>query len=304
MNLPPDSPLHALDRVLRSIQAVRNGRAVFVLLAAFAVAGLLLAMANSALARDAASLAAVLYGGLAFTVAFYGANAAGLLVMDEACGRPPRPVPAAVLDALGSAHRVLVVLALAGLAGAAVFALLAGLVWLCRLPGLGPWLFGLVLPAAVVVAGSTLLAAGTVLGPLAAPSVWAGHGIRSTLAFLQRQLRQRLIFTALLAVSVSAVAAAVAALSTFVVVAGGQVVAALAVVLLQVDLPAQQLMAGLFGRGLRTLGAAGAPAATQAYGQAALVGGGVVFALALVLPGVVYLRGLCAAYLALEDADR
>jgi hypothetical protein len=62
-------------------------------------------------------------------------------------------------------------------------------------------------------------------------------------------------------------------------------------------------MAGLFGHGLRSLGAAGAPAAQNAYGAAALIGGGVVFALALVLPGVVYLRGMCSAFLALEEAD-
>jgi hypothetical protein len=95
----------------------------------------------------------------------------------------------------------------------------------------------------------------------------------------------------------------VGALVTFAVLAGGRLVAALAVLIVQVELPPQQLMAGLFGYGLRTLGAAGAPAAQDAYGQAALVGGGVVFALALVLPGVVYLRGMCSAFLALEHAD-
>ncbi|MEO6031103.1 MAG: hypothetical protein ABIP61_04220, partial [Burkholderiaceae bacterium] len=57
------------------------------------------------------------------------------------------------------------------------------------------------------------------------------------------------------------------------------------------------LMAGLFGYGLRSLGAAGAPQASG-HAAAALIGGGVVFALALLLPGLVYLRGTCAVYLA------
>lgn len=300
MSVPADRPLDALNRVLGSIQAVRNGRAVFVLLAAFAAAGLLLAMAESALAREAGTLA-ILEAGLAFTVAFYGANAAGLLVMDEARGRNPRDVATAVVDALVSAHRLLLVLLFAGLAGCAVFVLVALLVWLCRLPAVGPWLFTLVVPVGVVLGGLTVLAAVAVLGPLAAPAVWSGRTVRQTLHFLRRQVQHRLVFAALLAAAVSGVAAAVAALVTFAVAAGGRAVSALAVVILQVDLPPQQLMAGLFGRGLRTLGAAGAPAAQDAYGQAALVGGGLVFALALVLPGVVYLRGLCAAYLALDD---
>jgi hypothetical protein len=55
-------------------------------------------------------------------------------------------------------------------------------------------------------------------------------------------------------------------------------------------------MAGLFGRG-----AAGALASPHA--AAALVGEGFVFALALVLPGLVYLRATCAVYLAMcEDS--
>jgi hypothetical protein len=37
-------------------------------------------------------------------------------------------------------------------------------------------------------------------------------------------------------------------------------------------------------------------------GMAALIGGGVGFAVALVLPTLVYLRGCCAVYLALQDA--
>ena len=304
MTVPDDRPLDALNRVLGSLQAVRNGRAVFVLLAAFAGAGLLLAMASSALARGGGTAWAVLYAGLAFTVAFYGGNAAGLLVMDEAQGRRPREVTRAVLDALATAHRLLVVLLATGAFGLALLTGLAGLVWLCRLPAVGPWLFMLVVPVAVIAAGGLLLAAVAVAGPVAAPAVWSGRDIRQTLRFLLRQVRQRLVFAALLAAAVSGVAAAVAALVTFAVVAGGRVLSVLAVLILQVDLPAQQLMAGLFGRGLRTLGAAGAPVAQDAYGQAALVGGGLVFALALVLPGVVYLRGLCAAYLALEDADR
>ena len=40
---------------------------------------------------------------------------------------------------------------------------------------------------------------------------------------------------------------------------------------------------------------------TQDHAAAALVGGGVVFALALLLPGLVYLRGTCAVYLAMTE---
>jgi hypothetical protein len=117
-------------------------------------------------------------------------------------------------------------------------------------------------------------------------------------------VRRRLVFVALLSAAVGALAALVGALTTFVVVSGGRVVAALAVLAAGVDVPPRLLMAGLFGHGLRSLGAAGAPIAASPHAQAALVGGGVVFVVALVLPALVYLRGNCAVFLALEERER
>jgi hypothetical protein len=113
-------------------------------------------------------------------------------------------------------------------------------------------------------------------------------------------VRERLLFAALLTAALGVLTAAVAALASFVVLTGGRAIAALAVLVTGIEVPPQQLMAGLFGFGLRSLGAAGAPVAQTPHGAAALVGGGMVFVLALVLPALVYLRGVCALYLALE----
>jgi hypothetical protein len=116
-------------------------------------------------------------------------------------------------------------------------------------------------------------------------------------------VRQRLLTVALLMSAVSLLTGAVGALVTFAVMMGGRVIAVLGVTVVGVDVPAQQLMAGLFGYGLRSLGAAGAPTGSTGHAAAALVGGGVVFALALVLPGLVYLRGTCSVYLAMRNSS-
>jgi hypothetical protein len=191
----------------------------------------------------------------------------------------------------------------AGVAGCVLIGALLLLLWLCRLPVVGTWLFGLAVPLGVLGVGALVLAGTAVVAPLAAPAVWHGLGVRATLAFLQRQVRQRLLFAALLNAAVGLMAAAVAALVSAAVLTGGRAVAALAVLVTGVDVPPQQLLAGLFGYGLRTLGPAGAPVAQDAYGAAALIGGGLVFALALVLPAVVTLRGTCSVFLALQEAD-
>jgi hypothetical protein len=157
-------------------------------------------------------------------------------------------------------------------------------------------------PLGVVGVGVALLSLAAVVVPLAAPAVWAGTSVIGVVRQLFHWVRQRLVTVALLMAAVSLLAGAVGALVTFAVVAGGRVIALLGVTVVGVDVPPQQLMAGLFGYGLRSLGAAGAPTGSAGHAAAALVGGGVVFALALVLPGLVYLRGTCAVYLAMRGS--
>jgi len=296
--------LHALGAILASVDALRNLRALYVLLATFAASGLLMSMARSALARESGWLAAgeIAAGGF---VAFYGANAAGILLMDQARGEPVREVGDALRAAAATAHRVLVILL--GIAGAV--ALLGGtlvaLLWLSRtqVSGavLGPALFGLVVPVGAVVTGVVLLALVAVVVPLAAPGVWAGRAALPLLRQLVNWARYRLLTVALLMGAVSLLSGGVGALTTFVLAAGGRVVAQLAVVVVGVEVPVQQLMAGLFGYGVRSLGTVGTPVDAAGHVAAALIGGGVVFPLAMVLPGLVYLRGACTVYLALED---
>ena len=303
---PTAAPLDALDtlgRLLASIDAVRNLRALALLLGTFAAAGLLLAMTEAALARGAAWWGP-LEAGAALTVAFYGGNAAGLLIMDQARGVAVREVGDALRDALATAHRLILALLLLLAPAVAISGALVGLLWLCRTsvagPLLGPILFGLAVPVSVLAFGWLLLALVAVVVPLAAPAVWAGGDAVGVARELLGLVRRRLLTVALLMAGVGLLAGAVGALTSFVVMGGGRIVAELGVAVVGIEVPAQQLMAGLFGYGLRSLGAAGAPVAASGHGAAALIGGGVVFALALVLPGLVYLRGACAVYLALR----
>ena len=64
---------------------MRDGRIWYVLLSTFAASGLLLAMAQSAFAKEQNAWGAV-QGGLALFTAFYGVNAAGWLTMQSARG--------------------------------------------------------------------------------------------------------------------------------------------------------------------------------------------------------------------------
>lgn len=296
--------LSALNRVLRSVDAVRNTRALFMLLGTFAVAGIFVAMAESALARDAGWWGPI-EAGVALFVAFYGGNAAGILVMDDALGHRVREVPDALRAALATAHRLLIALLIVFSVYALAAGALLGLLWLSRLavsgPVLGPILFGFAVPVGVLTVGLGVLSLMAVVVPLAAPAVWSGAGVLRVVRNLFALVRQRLLTVVLLMAAVSLLTAGMGAIATGIVSVGGRVIAELGVRVVGVDVPAQQLTAGLFGYGLRSLGAAGAPTGSTGHVAAALVGGGVVFALALLLPGLVYLRGTCAVYLAMMD---
>jgi len=296
------SLLPALARVLSSIDAPRNLRALYALLTGFCVAGLLLAMARSALARDQ-SLLSALWLGLALAVAFFGVNATGLMLMDQARGQPVRDPQDALSDALRSGHRVLLsLLACVALAGFFVL-LLAGLLWATRLPVVGAPLLAVVLPAGVLLLGGITFVLVVLVGPLAGPAVWMGLRSGGVLRFLRARLRHGLPETALLMATVYLLVALTTAAVSFVVVSGSQLLAGLAILGAGVELPARQLLAGVMGLGPRSFGASGLPMQGGDLGLAALVGGGVVFALALVLPTLVWLRGCCAVYLAVTEAQ-
>ena len=296
----PYGPLTALGAVLKSVESVRNAPALYLLLLSLALAGLLLTQAQGALAHAAPGLAALPVVG-AVLIVFYGSNAAGLAVMDEAQGRTPRHPLDALQDALRLAHRLAGVALVALLCAAAVVALLLALLWATRLPWIGASLLSLVVALGVPLMGGVALVMVTLVGPIAAPAVWSGLTLRQTLAMVLRQMRRRFAHAVLLSAAVSLLSAAVAGLVSFVVLTGGRALLGLVALATDIELPPDALMAALFGIGLRV--PVGAPPLSPAL-SAALSGAGVVFALGLVLPGVVYLRGLCALFLELQAIDR
>ncbi|MDT7833772.1 hypothetical protein [Aquabacterium sp. OR-4] len=296
---PGSGSLRALDAVLQSVESVRNGGALYLLLLSFALAGWLLVSAQRLLGGESwwpgGALAAA-----AFLVVLYGSTAAGLVLMDEALGRVPRHPLDALRAAPAPAHRLLAVVLTVLLLAAVLLVATAGLLWLARLPGVGAAWLGLLVPVVVPVLGLVALVMVTLVGPIAAPAAWFGLRWRQILALLMRQLQVRPVHAVLLSAAVSLLSAAVAGLISFMVLAGGRAFAALAAGLLGLPLAVPPFLSALFGMGLRVApGAAPLPEHTSA----AITGAGLVFALGLVVPGAVYLRGLCELFLALRGAD-
>jgi hypothetical protein len=291
----------ALARVLASVEAVRDGQAWYLLLTVFASGGVLVAAAESAFSGSR-WIEASIEAGAAFFVVFYGSNAAGIWSMQRLRGESGHDILDAVHVSLQRAHRLIFMVLIFALAAAAAGALLWALLWLCKLRYLGPLLYAVVVPVAVVSVGLAALAGMVVVVPLAAPAVWAGDSTWQGVRVLCAIARQRLVMVAMLVAAISLVTGLTGAMASFVVMLGGSVVAQLSVWITGVHVPAGLLMAGLFGHGLRSVDSRQIPPEALHHTFAALAGGGVVFALAVVLPGLVYLRGVSSVYLSLRDS--
>jgi MFS family permease len=282
--------------LLDSIDAMRNGRAVVLVLATFAIAASVAALAVSFAPTTPGLM--LLFALLAVAVAFYGANAAGMMMMDEANGHPSRPIGAAVMSSIARSHRlILVLLIVAGiyLLGILTFTLL---LFICKMPGIGPVLYTVVFPVSVILSGIAILAVPTVIFPLSAPAVWNGATAMGGVSQLIGVTRNRLPLIVLLMFGVGLIAWVVAGLIGLILLGGTFFMGLLSTAVLGSD------AAGLQGITSGLLSGGGLGGSIADYATATMVGGGIVYAAALTLPGLVYLRGASAVYLrAIEGLD-
>lgn len=301
-----------LQALLHSLTALRHRQALSVLLFTLCLTGLTLGSVEQALAGDRLG-AALAWGLLAFGSLFYGINAAGWLLMRDAqaalrpaAGAGEAPDAADALDALraalGQAHRTLAVLLVSLWPALLLLALVLLGLWAARLPWVGPLLLAVAAPLAVLGAGALAWLVFAIVAPLAGPAVWSGAGVREAAAWLRRQAWERLLSASLMKLALMALVAGVGA-----ILSAGLLLGARALTLLAwasgLPVPPQQMLAHLFGYTLKALGQAGVPVTANAQAAALSAGGGVLVALLLVLPMLVYLRGCCSIYLALRARD-
>lgn len=277
--------------LLDSIDAMRNWRAVVLMLITLVAAGMVMGLGTLLAGVSYAFVA--LFALAAYAVVFYGANAVGMMLMDEAQGQPSRPIVDAVLHSLATSHRLLLVYVSIGVLYLAGVLALAVILVVCKIPLLGPLLYTVVFPVAVVLSGVALFALPTVVFPLSAPSVWAGATTRECVSQLIAIARRRLMLVVVLMLAVAFLAGMVALLIGTILFAGVAVTAGVSAPIL--GNLASMAMGGMGNFGM---GSAGAHAAAAGFG------GGVLFAAAFTLPGLVYLRGASTVYLrALDGLD-
>ena len=288
--LPAGISASAFSSLFQAVNGLRNRTALGALVGCTVVgvlvAGLLMAMSG------ALGLLAGLLASAVFVIAIgTGVNAAGLLHMDSARGVAPRGMVDALVYGLMCIPK-LIVLGLALVAvEIAVFIVLAIVLFICRIPFLGPLLFTVVFPVSVVIAGITVCGLFLCL-VLSLPAIWQGATITRALAQTLTIARTRLIEAVLLLVFVAFLAFAVA-----MVVFG----------VLGVGLgPTLGLSASIVGGGMEGMGSVlglmqGGGSGASGQVLAGFIGSAVLWAVATSLVNQVSLLGLCLVYLRVTE---
>ncbi len=277
--------------LLRATEALRNWQAVGVLIATALGAGLLLFLGTMLAARLDTLLLSGLAGFLALLFFPVGLSAAGLLLMDQARGLPVRSLRAALLGGGPAALRILAV-ALAGLALVLLFYVLMALVlFLCKLPFLGPLLYGLSLPLLVLMAGMLFFSLYVALS-MAGPVVWSGADIRGAVAMLWQIATQRLVELLISMLLLSLLLALVGGVLGSILGVGYSFVLGMSVPILGNQVASA--FGGMWGMGMPGAGLGGGMAYMMAAGFGSLVifalVGGALLAMAVMGLNLIYLR--------------
>ncbi|HZW12950.1 MAG TPA: zinc ribbon domain-containing protein [Noviherbaspirillum sp.] len=275
--------MSGLDSLLAATDAFKNVRAIM-LLGLTLVAATLVGGVFSAIAAKTFSF---WLGGLgfllAFVVFFYGLNAVGIIIMRDAQGEASGTMMDAVLLSLFTSHRLLGVAVLEFLIMLAVVLAIAVVLFVCKIPVLGPVLFTVVFPLSAILLGLLVFSLFYVMLPLAGPAVWAGCTVFQVIARLNVIARKKLVPVILNQLILLFITTFSASIIFFVVMTGVMFTSSLS--------------AGIIGFGDLDLHSLMNMSGRSGHMVAGGIGGGLLFAVAAVIPMLILMKGTCIIYL-------
>lgn len=281
-----------LTDLLRSLDALKNSKAIVLLMASFAIS-LLLAGAGAASGSAAFFVLCAL---LAFITIFVGCSAAGVVLMDVTREKaPPSYGDAVVLGGFVSLKLIVGVLGLI-VALAGVHLVIAALLYLCKIPGIGPVLYAVLLPVMLIFTALVYLGAGACFW-LLAPALWEGNtlGVAFTRVYAigsQRPIQFIIAWLAALLLLGFVFVTIFGVLATATLGVGGLSAAILGA---GISMPGFNPMEMFGGMGRSAWGGGGG------YVIAGVFGGALAWAVAFAAYGAVALMAMCVMYIGLGE---
>ncbi|MCB1956544.1 MAG: zinc ribbon domain-containing protein [Rhodocyclaceae bacterium] len=288
-----DLPMFSAGRyaaVVRALEGVRNRQALTVMLAGFLLVAILIGLGSGLAAWAGSPLLAVVVNLLAAILAASIVNAAGLALMDAARDQSERGFIQLIARGGSCFARFLAIVVLALVSFGLYLLLAAALLWLCKLPFLGPVLLTILVPALVLGAALLLLVL-TVAVSMLAPSLWAGNSIRAAVRELLDIAGHRPLEVLVSMILLGILIGLIGSVASLFILAGSTTVGGLAAGILAAPMGE---LGGLDGSAL--------PIPNPALAVAGSIGFMLVFALLSGVLGVIQMNGLCHIYLQAREA--
>lgn len=286
--------MSGLDSLMAAADAFKNVRAILLLGLTLVTA----ALVAGVFSMIAAKTFSFWIGGLGFLIAavvfFYGINAVGIMLMRDAQGQPSGSMMDAVLLSLFSSHRLLGVAVLEFLIILAAVVVVAVVLFICKIPVLGPVLFTVVFPLSAIILGLLVFSLFYVMLPLAGPAVWAGCTVFQVIARLNVIARRKLVPVILNQFILLFITGFSASLIFFVVMTGIMLTTSLSAGIIDIGSFGMESLMGM-GGGYGGLGGYGSSGSGHMIAGA--IGGGLLFAVAAVIPMLIQMKGTCIIYL-------
>lgn len=289
--------------LLRATEAITNWRALAMTFLAGIASFLCVAFAGWLM--KSSIIVGGIFGIITFGVWLIGYSSVGILLMRRAQGRDIGLLDA-LMQATFTVHRLLGVAVLLFLIflGVALAALL--ILFVCKIPGLGAFLYSLALPILTVVVGMTMAGMFYVAFPLAAPAVWEGNTTVETVARLIGIVRSRLLMVITRLVLLALLVGFLSGVVFFVLFSGYSTTMALsAAVGISPMNGLSSVLSFLPGMGMGMGGADyGYQAIDTAYLGAFGFATGLLITVGSIIPFLTFINGNCLVYLqAVEGLD-
>lgn len=315
MSVATSDQYRHVGSLLSALDAVRNFRALLMM-----ALTLIAAVGAFMLFKSFNAGWAVLTGLLlALAILFYGMSAVGIMLMHKAQTGETISIMDSIVRSLAISHRLIAVGLLALVVFLAMMLVVALLLVVCKIPGLGAFLYFFVLPFSILLLGLTYAAFIFVVVPMAGPAVWRGEKIFDVLSQLFAIIRQRLSMTVVLLIFLGILVFVTAIVLTIIYWSGLLFSGGLSAKVLGQSLggglmgmvgPMMGGMGGVGGMGggfdgydpYGGMGGIGGGAGGGGdLAMAGMAGAGILFAAMLAPPGLVLLQGYCQIYLIVTD---
>jgi len=286
--------------LFRALDAAKNWRAFGLLIATFISAIIVMGMFGFITSRFAmngsgmmATMTMVLGSLVAAVVFFTGFSAVGIILMDQAKDNPARPIPNALFAGLATLPRFIGLILLEVLLGIAFAITLSILLFVCKIPVLGPLLYTVAFPLSALFIGATYFALIFVVNPLTAPALWDGNTVMQAFAKLWHLAKNDLIPVVISQLVLALIVALVAFILFAIVGIGSAFTMGLSTMILGPEVGASLM--GLAGSFSGLMGGSGSGG--SGYFIALAFGFGFMMSSAAAIPVLVVISGNCLIYL-------